>query len=206
MYIDADAGGSSLITLSSDAGGSPSIYVSGVFCVLYDKAHTEVRIFRIPTIILMISPVCDVFLGVRLLPANLHPIYHAGSWVHPVGQLTPIIHLVVFGFHRGRSFFFVLHRLFCVYFCRLFGWVVVSSYLRHFVHPACSFCVYLWTVFACVGLCFCGWYHIVLRLFRVISNLPVVRRLVVIGTGTGTRPDTGIGTGAGTGTDPASEG
>ena len=120
--------------------------------MLYDKVHAEVRIFRIPTIILMISPVCDVFLGVRLLPANLHPIYHAGSWVHPVGQLTPIIHLVGFGFIAGRSFFFVLRCLFCVYFCRLYGWVVVSSYLRRFVHPACSFCVYWWAVFACIGL------------------------------------------------------
>ena len=129
--------------------------------MLYDKMHTEVRIFRILTIILMISPVCDVFLGAGLLPANLHPIYHAGSWVHPVGQLTPIIYLVGFGFHRGRSFFFVLRRFFCVCFCHLCGWVVVSSYLRRFVPPACSSYAYWWAVFACID-----------PFLRLVSNCP----------------------------------
>ena len=57
----------SLLNYSSDAGGSPPIYVSGVFCMLYDKVHTEVRIIRIPTILVDDQPSMRRILGVRLL-------------------------------------------------------------------------------------------------------------------------------------------
>jgi hypothetical protein len=68
-FVTCSSDVGSFVTCSSDVGGSQSLHVSGVYCMLYGKVHTctEVRIFRIPTILRMISPACDVLSGVHLL-------------------------------------------------------------------------------------------------------------------------------------------